>query len=281
MIYDEYGRTLTLVVGNEKGGVGKSTVTNLLAGGLAMRGYRILVCDTDTQGQAARLLGLTKRPDLYQLLTGRILPEDALRLVDPTRYAPPGWAGTGALLLLASDRQTQFIPLEVADVFVLRNAIETLGHLYQIDLCIVDTAPTATLLEAAVYYAADTVLLVTEATALAADGLAEGIQAIEAISTNRTADGLPLIHALGVLVNKLQGRPNVQKSYMTKLKAKEDRLPARLFDHCLPQRTIWQDAAARGQTIFSFAPTAGDTEEAGKLVDEVEMRLLTWLNATN
>lgn len=277
MIYDTYGQCITLVVGNPKGGVGKSTVANTLAAGFAMRGYRVLLVDTDTQGHAARLLGMPKRAALYELLTGRTDPLDAVDLVDPARYLPPDWEGAGELMLVASNRETQLIPLEVNDVFVLRTAISHLADLHGIDLCVVDTAPTATLLESAIFYAADTMLLVSEATALAADGLAEGIQALAAVNANRADDGMVQVKVLGVLINKLMGSPKVQRKWLNRLKAREHLMPGPLYEACLPQRTVWQQAAERGQSIFSFAPLAGDTDDAAKVVDETHTRIMQWL----
>ena len=51
-----------IAVAMTKGGVGKTTTAVNLSHGLAMRGYRVLLVDADTQGQCAKALGV--RPDL-------------------------------------------------------------------------------------------------------------------------------------------------------------------------------------------------------------------------
>lgn len=43
-----------VAVANQKGGPGKTTVTMVLAAGFALRGYRVMVIDTDPQGSAMR-----------------------------------------------------------------------------------------------------------------------------------------------------------------------------------------------------------------------------------
>ncbi len=49
-----------IAIANPKGGVGKSTTTLMLAEGLALRGYRVLVLDLDPQAMASRvLIGVT------------------------------------------------------------------------------------------------------------------------------------------------------------------------------------------------------------------------------
>ena len=50
-----------LSVSISKGGTGKTTTAVNLAHGLALAGYRVLLVDTDAQGQAGAMLG--QRPD--------------------------------------------------------------------------------------------------------------------------------------------------------------------------------------------------------------------------
>lgn len=275
MIYDTYGQPLTITVGNHKGGVGKSTVANLLASGLALNGARVLLVDTDTQGHAATLLGLPKDDTLYRLMAGELAPEDAPVAVPVERYAPPGLDAPGPLWLVPSNLTTQHIPFATDDVWALRRAIAAMAAVYRLDYVVIDTAPTATLLESAIYYAADTVLLVTEAAALAHDGLADSLQAIMAVSDVRQEDGLPPLHLLGVLANKVAGRrPIVQQKYLDKLAGRPS-LP--LMRHCLLRRTLWEQQAAQRQSIFSYAPTSDEAAHAAEIVTEVEERVQTWL----
>src|SRR4051812_19097882 len=68
----------TYVFANQKGGVGKTTVTLGVAGELAARGRRVLLVDLDPQASATKVLGidvdggcsmadLTLEPDRYAL----------------------------------------------------------------------------------------------------------------------------------------------------------------------------------------------------------------------
>lgn len=61
-----------IAVSLTKGGVGKTTTAVNLAAGLAMAGEKVLVVDTDTQGQASYMLGLRPKAGL-----GEILLEDS------------------------------------------------------------------------------------------------------------------------------------------------------------------------------------------------------------
>ena len=67
-----------LAVALSKGGVGKSTTAVSVAAGLARAGARVLLVDTDTQGQVAGMLGVQPRMGLAELLSGEHRPAQAI-----------------------------------------------------------------------------------------------------------------------------------------------------------------------------------------------------------
>ena len=60
------GRVIAVV--NLKGGIGKTTTVVNLGAGLALRGSRVLLVDTDAQGNLAMALGAAPRRSLYEVL---------------------------------------------------------------------------------------------------------------------------------------------------------------------------------------------------------------------
>ncbi len=70
--------TRKICVTLSKGGVGKTTTSVNLSSGLALAGYKVLLVDTDTQGQSSYILGKKPRAGLTELLTKELTPEECI-----------------------------------------------------------------------------------------------------------------------------------------------------------------------------------------------------------
>ncbi|WP_347450511.1 MULTISPECIES: ParA family protein [Lactococcus] len=62
-------KAVTIIIGNQKGGVGKTTNTYLIAYTLAKLGIKTLVCDLDPQSNSTKALILTKSQNSNEIMT--------------------------------------------------------------------------------------------------------------------------------------------------------------------------------------------------------------------
>ena len=80
------GKTRRIGVSLSKGGVGKTTTSVNLAAGLALAGKKVLLVDTDTQGQSSFMLGLKPKGGLTELVTEELSPQEAI--VEAANHLP-------------------------------------------------------------------------------------------------------------------------------------------------------------------------------------------------
>ena len=143
---------LKLVVCNQKGGVSKTTTTLCIARCMADKGMRVLLIDTDSQGNLATSLGVKFKNSIYHFLVNNYRLQDCVQAVHPN------------IDLLCSTRQT----VEVEGILtprpgrelIFRNMLEPVDDQY--DAVIFDVAPSITLLQScALMYAQQALIPLT------------------------------------------------------------------------------------------------------------------------
>ena len=72
-----------LAIFNHKGGTGKTTTTVSIAAGLAQRGLKVLLVDTDSQGNVGVSLGVKAERSLYHVLVMGLKAQDAAINIRP------------------------------------------------------------------------------------------------------------------------------------------------------------------------------------------------------
>ncbi len=125
-----------IAVFNHKGGTGKTTTAVSVAAGLAARGKRVLLVDTDAQGNVAASLGVRCEKSLYHVLVMGLPPAEAAQPVR-TNLDVLGSNETlaAAELYLAGRRERDR---------VLRERLSSTSQLY--DVVVLDCSPSLSLM---------------------------------------------------------------------------------------------------------------------------------------
>lgn len=176
---------LKLMVGNQKGGVAKTTTAITMARCLADRGFRTLLIDSDPQGSIAVTLRL--RPSYY--LADFILNQ--LRLPDCVTEVSPN------LQVLCGNRETTAMEQRIFTMYgrehVFQNAFRAYEDAY--DAIIVDVAPSISLIQACSMVFCENVLIPVSMDTLSVSGAGATIFSAKTISESvRTP-----IRAIGLL----------------------------------------------------------------------------------
>lgn len=267
-------RTRIIAVGNQKGGVGKTTNTTHLAAALGELGHKVLIIDLDANCGATQAFGLGKEwQGTFEVLLGERPVEDYIARTNES----DGIALPKNVDLLPARRKLE----EFEEVCRSRNkftdptttlgpAIETLKGQY--DFILLDTAPRADAPTVAAYRAADWFILSTEAAKLSVEGLTDALTDIMAV---REA-GNSRLRLLGVVLCKVDVRTKIASLYLPRIRKEfEGAGELGAFDTVINPTTAIQGAQDRGQTLFEFAADHKVTEQFRQLAQEVLTRLAT------
>ncbi|HZX78830.1 ParA family protein [Lysobacter sp.] len=218
-------------IANQKGGVGKTTTSLLLARGLATSGHRVLLLDLDPHASLTRAFEVPVDPPpsgTHDLFNG-----SSASLLELARYTEiPDLQLVAAQAALATlERRGATQPgLGLA----LGRALHTVREIY--DYVLMDCPPTLGLLMVNALAAADRLIVPTQTDPLALHGLADMLRTAEMVERSRRRP-LPR-HVLPTLFDR-RTRTGVQSLYEL-----QDRYGDRVWPHAVPMDTRLRDAAA-------------------------------------
>ena len=179
-------------IANQKGGVGKSTVTINLAYELANKGLNILILDMDQQANTSEFFNLSQTDyNIYQVLKGRKRLLDCIIQVKPNISIVPG------------SRQMQYFNNENSSL--LKKALKRANISDTYDIVLIDNPPAISNVTLNSFVVSDGVLIVTEPEAFSISGLSLLNQNINSINSTYRQ---PLT-IVGILVNKVDSRRSV------------------------------------------------------------------------
>ncbi len=234
-----------------KGGVGKTTTAVNLAMGLSLAGFKVLLVDTDTQGQASYMLGTDPSSGLTELVMGELDSEDAIVQARERLWILAGGKSLAGVKRLIGRK----------DFGGELTLSESLGRIdKRFDYVIIDTSPGWDPLTVNILFYVTEVLTPVSLEVMSIQGLVEFLKSIASIQKYRPE--VTLKYILPTFLDK-----RVKKSIGILEKLQE------LYGDnvCTPIRynVRLSEAPAYGQTIYEFAPGSHGTNDYRDLVRKV------------
>lgn len=238
-----------LAVFNHKGGTGKTTTSVNIAAGLASRGFRVLLVDTDSQGNVGVSLGLKTEKSLYHVLVMGLSAKAAAVNVRPNLDVLPSNETLAAAELYLAGRQNRDR--------VLRDRLANVAADY--DVVILDCSPSLSLLNQNALVFAEGILVPVACDFLSLVGVRQVIKTVKSVNS--------ILHhpvqIWGVLPTFFDSRARICRDAV-------DTLKQHFGDRCLSpirQATRLKEAPAQGKTIFEHAGDSNAAEDYTRVVD--------------
>lgn len=247
----DYRGPKRLAIFNHKGGTGKTTTTVSIAAGLAARGLRVLVVDTDSQGNVSVSLGVKGEKSLYHVLVMGIRPEDVAEKVRDNFDLISSNETLAAAELYLAGRQNRDR--------ILRDRLAKFADSY--DVVIIDCSPSLSLMNQNALVMADALLVPVACDFLSLVGVRQVLRTVKNVNS--------LLHhpvqIFGVLPTFYDARARICRDAV-------ETLTEHFGDRCLqPIRsaTKIKEAPAQGRTIFEYAPESNASEDYMRVVDRI------------
>jgi chromosome partitioning protein len=266
--------THVIAVGNQKGGVGKTTNTVHLASALGQMGRRCLIWDLDMNHGATLHLGVPPEAfdGTFMVLTEERSPQEVI--IDEEE---PDVELPRNVHLIPSSRDLEKLEAVLAakDRFydqrrILVNPIKSLRGSY--DYIFLDTAPNATAPTIASYVAADWFLISVIPESFALNGMRE---CLKDIRRARQPELNPNLKLLGVVVSGLDQRITLARQYTAEIHElfKVEGSQSRMFYTTISRAAVVPRAQKIGQTLFQTDPNHKVAKQFMGLAAEVEERV--------
>jgi chromosome partitioning protein len=250
--------TRILAIANQKGGVGKTTTAINLGTAMAAVGSRVLLLDSDPQGNASTGLGVgraMRRKTLYDvLMEGTPAAEAAVKT------ALPG------LHLLPSDPDLSGVETELGHTprrsFRLRDALAPIRAEHRYDYVLIDCPPALSLLTINAMTAADAVLVPMQCEFFALEGLTQLMRTIDLVRGSLN----PVLEIQGVVLTMFDRRNSLSAQVASDVR---EHFGTAVYETVIPRNVRVSEAPSFGKPALIYDLKCAGSQAYIKLAREV------------
>jgi len=246
----------SIAVTNQKGGVGKTTTAVNLAASLGALGKRVLLVDTDPQGNSTSGFGINKRElekSVYHIIVGQAKASEVKKM---TAFKKVDILPAGIDLAAAE--------IELVDLpersYRLRNALLPLKESY--DYIIIDCPPSLGLITINALAAADTILIPIQCEFYALEGLSQLMATVRQVKRLYN----PRIDVEGVLLTMYDARLNLTLQVVEEIKKF---FPKKVCKTVIPRNVRLSEAPSFGMPVLYYDKASKGSTAYLELAQEI------------
>jgi chromosome partitioning protein len=248
----------SIMIFNQKGGVGKSTTAANLIAEFTRANKRVLGIDLDGQGHLTQFLNFdtTDKNTTLELLLDKATFDDT---VVKTKYCD----------LIPADSELQknepIFAQKTTHVFKIRQLLKEVKDKY--DYVVIDCPPAINSLTSSALIGVDYLIIPTEAEKFAIDGVSELIDTVREVKGEFLN---PNLKVLGLLITKYNKQRKLSKEVEVLLADVAVKyFDSKLFDIKIPNLSDVPYSQTNGLSLYDFKPKSNATLAYHQLASEI------------
>lgn len=246
----------TIAIANQKGGVGKTTTAINLSACLAEKGKKVLVIDTDPQGNTTSGFGIDKNNlenTIYELILGECSISDCIiKKV------------TGNVSVVPSNVNLAAAEIELIGIdkkeYILKREVDYIKDEY--DFIIIDCPPSLNMLTINAMTTADSVLVPIQCEYYALEGLSQLIYTINLVKDRLN----PRLQIDGVVFTMYDGRTNLSLQVIENVR---ENLNHKIYNTIIPRSVRLAEAPSYGLPISIYDSKSTGAKAYRALAEEM------------
>ena len=235
-----------IAIANQKGGVGKTTTTFNLGVALAHAGKRVLLVDSDQQGDLTTYMG-SHDPDnipvTLSTLMERSIKDEDINSKEAILKHDEG------IDLIPSNLELSSMEVSLVNAmsreFTLRNCLSDIKDKY--DYVLIDCMPSLGMITIYALACADIVIIPVQSEFLAAKGMSHLMNTVLKVRKQIN----PNLKVGGILLTMVDGRTNLSKDIANELRSTYGTV-FKLYDNQIPRGVKAAESSRMGESVLSY-----------------------------